>query len=205
MLKSAVIATLLLSGIATASEQQQGRHAHQAWEAIVADDGAGSLTFRATTMEETKQDDDTLMLSLDRLADHCEAVLVSMAVVGQEIHGLPGGMLSPNFFGELQVDKQKPRRFDYRFLTDPNFDNVILVQLTRWDGSSDLIKDLKQGRQLNFRFVVDGEEHAWRFSLMGVTSVLEHTHRQCLARQNDDASETDSPLEETASAGKYAM
>jgi len=203
MLKLAITAFLVTISAASTAAQQQVAQVH-AWEATVADDGAGSLTFRAMTLEETGQEDDTLVLSLDRLADACEQVLISMAVVGQEIHGLPGGMLSPNFFGELQVDRQTPRRFDYRFLTDPHFDNVILVQLTRWDGSGDLINDLRKGSKLSFRFVVDGEEHAWRFSLMGVTSVLEQTHQQCLTRQQNNRTK-ESPLEEAALAEKYAM
>jgi hypothetical protein len=203
MLKSAFTTMLLLASAAAATGQLPVAHVYD-WETTITDDGAGSLTFRAMTLEETKQDEDTLVLSLDRLVDRCETVLISMAVVGQDIHGLPGGMLSPNFFGELQVDKQTPRRFDYRFLTDPHFDNVILVQLTRWDGSGDLINDLRKGSKLNFRFLVDGEEHAWRFSLMGVTSVLEQTYQQCLTRQQDNASQNP-PLEEAALAEKYAM
>lgn len=202
MLKSAFAIMLLIASAVVPVGHQSSALAY-AWETTVTDDGAGSLTFRAMTLEESQQDEDTLVLSLDRLPDRCETVLISMAVVGHEIHGLPGGMLSPSFFGELQVDKQTPRRFDYRFLTDPHFDNVILVQLTRWDGNGDLINDLRKGRKLNFRFVVDGEEHAWRFSLMGVTSVLEQTHQQCLARQ--ESSVSDAPLEEAALAEKYAM
>lgn len=155
-------------------------------------------------LEETNKDEDTLVLSLDRLPGQCDQVLISMAVVGHETHGLPGGMLSPNFYGEMQVDRLRPRRFDYRFLTDPHFNNVIQVQLTHWDGSGDLLKELRQGHKWKFRFTVDGEEHQWRFSLMGVTTVLDQTYQQCLAR-NDAGLQQQSPLEQTALAEEYSL
>ncbi|NLO79085.1 MAG: hypothetical protein GX093_02035 [Xanthomonadaceae bacterium] len=177
----------------------------QDWKATIADDGAGSLLFRAMTLEETGLDEDTLVLSLDRVPGNCDQVLISMAVVSQELHGLPGGMLSPSFFGEMQVDRLKPRRFDYRFLTDPHFDNVILVQLTGWERSDDdLFAELRQGQKWKFRFVVDGEEHQWRFSLMGVTKVLDLTHQQCLAKSEETGS-TENVLEQAALSEEYAL
>lgn len=198
------LATALFASSAAASPVSQQVALVQDWETTVADDGAGSLTFRAMTLEETNKDEDTLVLSLDRLPGQCDQVLISLAVVGQEIHGLPGGMLSPNFYGEMQVDRQAPRRFDYRFLTDPNFDNVIQVQLTHWDGSPDLLGELRRGQKWKFRFIVDGEEHLWRFSLMGVTTVLDQTYQQCLAKA-DDAPAAEEPIEQAALAEEYSL
>lgn len=197
------LATALIASSAAASPVFQPVAIVQDWETTIADDGAGSLTFRAMTLEETHEDEDALVLSLDRLPGQCDEVLISLAVVGQEIHGLPGGILSPNFDGEMQIDRHTPRRFDYRFLTDPHFDNVIQVQLTDWDGDENLINEMQQGHKWKFRFTVDGEEHLWRFSLMGVTTVLDQTYQQCLAK--NDAAPAEEPMEQTALAEEYSL
>jgi hypothetical protein len=202
MLTSALATALLVVSATAGAKPQQNVHV-QDWETTVTDDGAGSLTFRAMTLEETKPREDTLVLALDRLPNQCDTVLISMAVVGQETHGLPGGMLSPNFLGVMQVDQRKPRHFDYRFLTDPHFDNVILVQLTRWDGDNNLLDEVRKGNKWQFRFNVDGEEHSWRFSLKGVTSVLEQTYKQCVAKREEPPAET--PLEQASLADEYAL
>lgn len=198
MLTSALAALLAVgapSAPAPASKVQD-------WETVVTDDGAGSLTFRAMTFEENKGAD-TLVLSLDRLPGQCDQILVSLAVVGAEEHGLPGGLLSPNYLGEMQVDKRAPRRFDYRFLTDPSFDNVILVQLTHWDGDDNLFREVRNGSKWRFRFDMDGEVHSWRFSLMGVSTVLEQTYQACTAH-NDPGSGEEVPAQAKLES-KYRM
>jgi hypothetical protein len=187
MLSSAV-AALLVAGNAGSLPVPETTYRAEDWETTIADDDAGTLAFRAMTTEDSEQPD-TLVLALDRLPDECDSVLISMSVVGSEAHGLPAGLLSPSFLGELQVDRRTPRSFDYRFLTDPRFNNVILVQLTGWEGGDSLVPELRQGRELQFRFVLDGEPHSWQFSLIGVSDVLEHTYEACVSYASNGDSE----------------
>lgn len=183
MLKAAVLAASVgFQGAVLAGDPQVLRA--EDWETTVADDGAGSLAFRAMTLEESHRPE-ALVLALDRLPGQCDDVLISMAVVSDSPHGLPGGLLSPGFFGEMQIDKRSARHFDYRFLTDPNFENVILVQLTKWDGGEDLLRELRTGNTWRFRLALDGEVHSWRFSLLGVSAVLDRTRQDCLAHHDE--------------------
>lgn len=181
MLTAAVVAVFLATSVVPV---QQSGSRNQDWEITKADDGAGSLAFRAMTLEEDERSD-KLVLALDRLPSDCDTVLVSMSVVGDQPHGLPGGLLSETFPGEMQVDKRAPRRFDYRFLTDPNFDNVILVQLTGWGGNGDLFREIRGGNKWRFRLSLGAETQSWRFSLTGVSTALEQTRRDCLAHSDD--------------------